>query len=54
MKDKPLWLQRIMLVLVAPILIVIALCMALNEGLWEFWFEIKGSAMDIADIWRGK
>lgn len=51
--DKPLWLRRCMLILLSPILLAVALYDALSEGWREFWLEIKNSARDVRDIWRG-
>lgn len=50
----PLWRQRVKLVLIAPLLMLIALCMALSEGWFEFWWELKSSAQDMKRIWRGE
>lgn len=54
LRDRPLWQQRILVVLLSPVLVLIALAMALNEGWFEFWWELKSSARDVADIWKGK
>lgn len=54
LREKPLWVQRVMLILLSPILLCIALVEAVSEGWAEFWWEIKSSARDVSDIWHGR
>jgi hypothetical protein len=54
MKQQPLWLQRIVLVMLLPLLLIYTLIEAATEGWHEFWWELKRSAKDVADIWMGR
>ena len=54
LKDKPLWLQRVLFVVLAPIIFLFVLFMALQDAWDEFRFSMRGTFNDMAKIWRGE
>ncbi len=54
MKEQPLWFQRLMLVLLSPLILGFILFDAFDEAWWEFRLDIASSWRDVKDIWNGK
>lgn len=53
-KPYPLWLTRLLLIVLAPVLLLIALWSALCAGGKEFWWEINDAADDVRNAWRNE
>lgn len=54
MKEQPLWYQRLMLVLLFPLILGFIFFDAFSEAWYEFRLDISRSWQDIKDIWSGK
>jgi hypothetical protein len=53
-KPRPLWLTRLLLVVLAPLLLPAALAIAMREGWAEFRWELAHAWQDMVRLWRGE